>query len=256
VGRLIDDSGAETEATNSITFKPWHRTVAVPGLCAFPDDHGREPQSGRKKCSKRSERRPATYIGSETLLLPSYHRHLRNIGKKRIAVVSVDHSTEVDITRQTPSFSCFCFDCRYALGARNRGVQIQSPRHAGKNGLSRVNATSRFLLQGKDLRLNLGSIQQVSMATDFGKSRRHVVASYWQQRYCRVQIPLPVSPRITSAFCHWVWQANRCSMDCLTIAGPRCAIRLRASRLSTSHASRAVRSKFRQAPRPWAGKDA
>ena len=103
MGRQIDDSGAETEATNSITFKPWHRTVAVPGLFAFPDDHGREPQRG----SERFERRPATYIGSETLLLPSYHRHLRNIGKKRITVVSVDHSTEVDISRQTPSFSCF-----------------------------------------------------------------------------------------------------------------------------------------------------
>ena len=93
-------------------------------MFAFPDDHGREPQRG----SERFERRPATYIGSETLLLPSYHRHLRNIGKKRITVVSVDHSTEVDISRQTPSFCLFCFDCRYALGARNRGVQIQSPR--------------------------------------------------------------------------------------------------------------------------------
>jgi len=113
-----------------------------------------------------------------------------------------------------------------------------------------------FFASGQGLKADLGRIQQLSMATDFGKSRRHVVASYWQQIYCRVQIPLPVSPRITSAFCHWIWQANRCSMDCLTIAGPRCAIRLRASRLSTSHASRAVRSKFRQAPRPWAGKDA
>jgi hypothetical protein len=35
VGGPKDDSGAETEATNSITLKPRHRTIAVLGLFVF-----------------------------------------------------------------------------------------------------------------------------------------------------------------------------------------------------------------------------